>query len=64
MTFEIIFLTTIFMKHPVEDDISRILQLHDSFPPSVESCRYEDDALSWALLPATSELPDWPTMTR
>ena len=28
----------------MEDDISRILQFHDSFPPSIESYQYEDDA--------------------
>ena len=28
----------------VEDDISRILQFYDSFPPFIESYRYKDDA--------------------
>ena len=38
----------------VEDVISRILQFHDSFPPSVESYRYEDDA-SFMSSTATSD---------
>ena len=53
--------------NPVEDDIYRILQFHDSFPPSVESYRYQDDAsFMGSTATRTSYLlaPDWLFMTR
>ena len=45
----------IWKSYIVEDDISRILQFHDSFPPSVESYWYKDDA-SFMSSTATSYL--------
>ena len=45
-TFAILPLVAVWGGRSVEDDVSQIPQFHDSFPPSVESYRYEDNAVS------------------